>query len=153
LPSESTYISKINYGPLSAFQGHKLNKTKSKFRIAKSVKGGVRATTAAIARTRPPGEGAGAGVMIMVPIDTLKMLRMRAAQTGTTVRALVLKSLQKIRLFRPAGRTRRPQAAHARSCPQKKSAFRTENPKSRVLILLSARIGLRRFPRSVLSCS
>lgn len=32
--------------------------------------------------------------MIMVPIDTLKMLRVRAAEAGTTVRALVLKSLR-----------------------------------------------------------
>ncbi len=46
-------------------------------------------------RVQPLGKGDGAGLMIMVPVETLKMLRMRAAETGSTVRALVLESLQK----------------------------------------------------------
>ncbi len=52
-------------------------------------------TASGIARTRPTGKGVGAGLMLMVPRDTLKVLRMRAAETGTTVRALVLEALRK----------------------------------------------------------
>jgi hypothetical protein len=33
--------------------------------------------------------------MLMVPVETLRLLRMRAAETGTTVRALVLDALRK----------------------------------------------------------
>jgi hypothetical protein len=33
--------------------------------------------------------------MLMVPLETLKTLRMRAAESGTTVRALVLEALRK----------------------------------------------------------
>jgi len=33
--------------------------------------------------------------MLMVPVDTLRMLRIKAAETGTTVRALVLEALRK----------------------------------------------------------
>jgi hypothetical protein len=46
-------------------------------------------------RTRPIPKGDDTGLMLMVPVDTLKMLRIRAAETGTTVRALVLEALRK----------------------------------------------------------
>ena len=51
--------------------------------------------TAGTVRTRPVEKGAGAGLMLMVPVETLKMLRVKAATKETTVRALVLESLRK----------------------------------------------------------
>jgi hypothetical protein len=38
-------------------------------------------------------KGKGTGLMLMVPAETLKALRVRAAEDGTTVRALVLEAL------------------------------------------------------------
>jgi hypothetical protein len=40
-------------------------------------------------------KGTGTGLMIQVPTETLKALRTRAAENGTTVRALVLEALRK----------------------------------------------------------
>jgi hypothetical protein len=77
---------------------------------------------------RPLGKGAGAGLMIMVPIDTLKMLRMRAAETGSTVRALVLESLRKSGYSVPpdelVDRRRRPRVG-----PKKSLSMRRSNPR------------------------
>jgi hypothetical protein len=72
-----------------------LTKAKAKLRATKQ---GARVQTKrAVSNTRVRSlrKRDGAGLMIMVPIETLKMLRMRAAETGSTVRALVLESLQK----------------------------------------------------------
>lgn len=87
------YALHIGY-PLSTQQGNKLTRAKAKLRAAKQATRAHTTRVGAVARTRR-GKGAGAGLMIMVPIDTLKMLRMRAAETGSTVRALVLESLMK----------------------------------------------------------
>jgi hypothetical protein len=46
-------------------------------------------------RTPSIRKGTGTGLMLMVPVETLRLLRMRAAETGTTVRALVLDALRK----------------------------------------------------------
>jgi len=40
-------------------------------------------------------KGSGASLMVMVPPETLRALRVQAAETGTTVRALVLAALSK----------------------------------------------------------
>lgn len=45
--------------------------------------------------TRNTGKGEGTGLMVTVPPATLQALRVRAAQDGTTVRALVLEALRK----------------------------------------------------------
>jgi hypothetical protein len=43
----------------------------------------------------PKSKGAGTGLMIVVPPVTLKALRQRAVDTGTTTRAVVLAALSK----------------------------------------------------------
>lgn len=57
-------------------------------------------------------KGEGSGLMIMVPAETLKALRTRAAEDGSTVRALVLEALSKADYPVPAAelidRRRRP---------------------------------------------
>jgi len=45
--------------------------------------------------TRRNGKGSGSGLMVTVPPETQQALRVRAAQEGTTVRALVLEALRK----------------------------------------------------------
>lgn len=45
--------------------------------------------------TRNSGKGEGIGLMVTVPPETQQALRVRAAQDGTTVRALVLEALRK----------------------------------------------------------
>jgi hypothetical protein len=44
--------------------------------------------------TRARRKGEGKGLMLMAPAETVKALRMRAAEEGTTVRALVLEALR-----------------------------------------------------------
>jgi hypothetical protein len=46
-------------------------------------------------RAQQASKGKGTGLMLMVPAETLKTLRVRAAEDGTTVRALVLEALSK----------------------------------------------------------
>lgn len=46
-------------------------------------------------RGEPKSKGSGTSLMLMVPPETLRALRVRAAETGTTVRALVLEALLK----------------------------------------------------------
>ena len=52
------------------------------------------------ARLPPPaakrnGKGEGQGLMFMAPRETLRALKIRAAEQGTTTRALVLEALRK----------------------------------------------------------
>lgn len=49
----------------------------------------------ATAPKRATAKGTGTGLMLMVPTETLQALRVRAAEDGTTARALVLEALKK----------------------------------------------------------
>jgi len=51
---------------------------------------------------RSDQKGAGTGLMIMVPQETLQALRVKAAQEGSTVRALVLEALRAAKFPVPA---------------------------------------------------
>jgi hypothetical protein len=51
---------------------------------------------------RGNSKGEGSGLMLMVPQETLKALRVRAAENGSTVRAVVLEALRKAGLPVPA---------------------------------------------------
>ncbi len=88
-------ISSIDHSTPSSQQVHNLIRRKSKSHRPKQVRRAQTTRSTPIARTKQQGKGVGAGLMIVVPIDTLKMLRMRAAETGSTVRVLVLESLRK----------------------------------------------------------
>ena len=51
----------------------------------------------AVLPSTPPqrtSKGAGTALMLMVPVETLKTLRTKAAEKSTTVRALVLEALR-----------------------------------------------------------
>lgn len=72
--------------------------------MAKTKLQGLKRATALdkLKRSLPPatsaknsGKGAGSGLMVTVPAETQQALRVRAAQDGTTVRALVLEALRK----------------------------------------------------------
>ena len=45
--------------------------------------------------TTTKGKGSGTGLMLQVPTETLRALRLKAAEDGSTVRALVLEALRK----------------------------------------------------------
>jgi len=73
----------------------KLAKTKTKSYGVRQFAGIKANSTAGRPRYRQISKGGGTGLMLMVPVDTLRMLRIKAAETGTTVRALVLEALRK----------------------------------------------------------
>lgn len=56
-----------------------------------NIKAGLPPATAG----RGSSKGEGTGLMLMVPLETMRALRVRAAESGTTVRAVVLEVLRK----------------------------------------------------------
>jgi hypothetical protein len=52
--------------------------------------------------TRRKSKGPGTSLMLMVPPETLQALRVKAAETGSTVRAIVLEALRKAGYAVPA---------------------------------------------------
>lgn len=58
---------------------------------------------ATVEKRRSTGKGEGKGLMITVPAATRTALAVRAAEQGTTIRALVLDALQRANYPVPAG--------------------------------------------------
>lgn len=77
-----------------------LTKPKLKARGGKLL---LKATSPAKRLAKSHGKGDGVGLMVMVPSETMKELRIKAASTETTVRALVLDAIDKAGYNVPAG--------------------------------------------------